>query len=128
MDSAGAIDDTVAGEIMHSCRAKKVVDGSRRTWRPLALREDVVFFLDEISQTAGSKLRSEDLPYTPDAEKVDFGPPPVEVCDPVSKGVPPVRKGHSICTVWSLFRPGSGSGQPVRRLRGRSSRSSRRSS
>ena len=69
MDSAGAIDDAVAGEVMHSRRAEKVVVGSRAwTWRPLALREHAVFLLDDISHTTCSKLRSDDLPRTPDAE------------------------------------------------------------
>ncbi len=91
MHSTGAIDDAVAGEVMHTRRAEKVMGGSRNSRRALTLEQDVVFFLDEISQAIGSKLRNQDMPYTPKAEKVDFGPPPIEVCDLVAKSVPTLR-------------------------------------
>ena len=92
MEPAVAVDDTVAGVVVHSCRAEMVVrgHGSHVAHSP---RDDVVFCLDEIAQATGSKFRSEDLPYTPDAEKIDFGPPPIEACDPVAKRVPAADRG-----------------------------------
>jgi len=78
LQSAVAVDDTVAGEVMHSCRAEMVV----RSHGSVAhdVRVDVLLCLDEIAQASCLKLRSEDLAYTPDAEKIDFGPPPIEAC------------------------------------------------
>ena len=104
MDSTITIDNTVAGEVVRTRRAEKMMDGPRGVRRVLAYRKDVVLFVDEFSQATGSKFRNQDVPNTSNAEEVDFRPPPIEMRGRVAKSVPALRKRHSIHAVRSEFR------------------------